>query len=43
MPSENATTSVWGLQFSRDGRDLIATRNETRVVVAREERYPGAN
>jgi membrane associated rhomboid family serine protease len=43
MPSENATASVWGLQFSRDGRDLVATRNETRVVVAREERYPGAN
>jgi membrane associated rhomboid family serine protease len=42
IPTENATTTVWGLTFTRDGRALVATRNDTRVVVARAERYRGA-
>ena len=42
VPGANTTASVWGLTFTRDGRDLVATLNDTRVVVAREERYPGA-
>jgi membrane associated rhomboid family serine protease len=42
VPTGNATTTVFGLTFERDGRDLVATRNDTRVAVATEERYPGA-
>jgi membrane associated rhomboid family serine protease len=43
LPPANTTTTVSGLNFSRDGRDLVATRNDTRVVVAREEKHPGAS
>ncbi len=43
IPTENATTTVWGLTFTRDERALVATRNDTRVVVARAERYRGAD
>jgi len=43
LPPANTTTTLSGLNFSRDGRDLVATRNDTRVVVAREEKHPGAS
>jgi membrane associated rhomboid family serine protease len=42
IPAENTSTTVFGLTFTREGRDLVATRNDTRVVVAKEERHPGA-
>jgi membrane associated rhomboid family serine protease len=42
LPGVNQTVSVDGLQFVRDGRRLVAVRDDTRVVVARAEVYPGA-
>lgn len=41
VPGPNQTVTVSGLTFTRDGRDLVATRNRTRVVVARQEVYRG--
>ncbi len=42
LPAANTTTTALGLQFTRDGRSLVASRDGTRVVVARQETYPGA-
>jgi len=37
IPTGNATVEAGGLTFSRDGRDVIAARNGTRVTVAARE------
>jgi membrane associated rhomboid family serine protease len=43
LPAENTTTTAFGLRFTRDGRRLVASRDDTRVVVARQEAHPGAD
>jgi membrane associated rhomboid family serine protease len=42
LPGVNQSVTVDGLRFVRDGRRLVAARDDTRVVVARAEVYRGA-
>ncbi|MFB6080594.1 MAG: rhomboid family intramembrane serine protease [Haloferacaceae archaeon] len=39
LPGENESVAVGGLRFVRDGSRVIAVHGETRVPVARKERY----
>lgn len=39
MPSTNETVTAGGIQFRRDASKIVATVNETRVTVAKQETY----
>ncbi|WP_458204851.1 rhomboid family intramembrane serine protease [Haladaptatus sp. NG-SE-30] len=39
LPDRNSSVTLGGIEFSRQNGKLVAAINETRVVVARKERY----